>query len=138
MLITLKNDMFRCFRKRRTRRWLWNKFERGRSNRNVNYSAPFAMPLLRLIYLPANPANECNICEEMTKLGWVLSVRFVTVNMDWIKSFDILSTPLTRVSSRAFKAQHKHVKYAKCAALTKMCELWFKECNLVIFKDCNL
>ena len=25
--------------------------------------------LLRLIYLPANPANECNICEEMTKLG---------------------------------------------------------------------
>ena len=39
MLITLKKDMFGCFRERRTRRWPWNKFERGRRNTNLNYSA---------------------------------------------------------------------------------------------------
>ena len=31
--------MFGCFGKRRTRRWLWNRFEQERFNRNVNYSA---------------------------------------------------------------------------------------------------
>ena len=42
IFIWLKNDLFGCFRERRPWQKQCNRFERGRRNRNVNYSAPFA------------------------------------------------------------------------------------------------
>ena len=49
IFIGLKKDLFGCFKLRKTWTRYWNRFERGRSHRNVNYSASITRcSLLRL------------------------------------------------------------------------------------------
>ena len=77
-----------CFRERRTRQWQWNKFERGRRYRNVNYSAfhirdaslSFAFELLTIIVkivlsITAPPAAA--------KLLTKQDVAFLTKTLEW-------------------------------------------------------
>ena len=75
-----------------------------------------------------NPAIVCNRFFEMVMFECFGSVLAVTVDMHSISSVPIFSTPFTRTSSRAFKEQHRQVKYTSCDAWIIMFVFLVSDC----------
>ena len=101
-LFGLKKNLFGCFRKRRSLKRQWNRFERGRSHRNVNYSASITRCSLSSLCINLPQTHRPSfvnytfvyfgsvwITTTCHRAGCIVRIARLTLSVGWIGSIDI-------------------------------------------------